>query len=446
MTSEGKDAVVEGGTGAHGTLSGLWGQVSRRLGKREPARDAARTPSDKRPLIAYFGPDQRDSAVHRRIAQWRYAGFRVLPFAFSRGAGIGTAEEFVHLGRIEPQSRGRRALPLALAGLRLAAERRLLAEVDLFVARNLDNLLLALLARRMIGAAPPLVYEVLDVNPSCTAVGWRGALLRRLERWALARADLLVVSSPYFASDYYQSLLRYRRDWFLFENKVPRYAALPRPVGGAANAAALDDVPAGRRPWRIGWFGYLDDQRSWDILRGLAERMPQEVAIVVRGAPYTNFDMARFAADVAQLGNVVYGGPYRNPEDLAEIYDGVDMVWSVDCNFPTANSKWLLTNGIYEAGYFGKPVLGSADTAVGEFLTRYGSGWCLAEPLGESLVAFIRGLTAGHYAEKRRAVAALPIEVFAETDEIDRLWKLLGQRQWRRDSRAKPARRVRTSA
>ena len=71
MTSEGKDAVVEGGTGAHGTLSGLWDQVARRLGKGEQARDAGRTPADKRPLIAYFGPDQRDSAVHRRIAQWR---------------------------------------------------------------------------------------------------------------------------------------------------------------------------------------------------------------------------------------------------------------------------------------------------------------------------------------------------------------------------------------
>jgi succinoglycan biosynthesis protein ExoL len=441
MTSEGKDAVVEGGIGAHGTLSGLFDQVARRLGKTERSRGAARSPPDKRPLIAYFGPDQRDSAVHRRIAQWRYAGFRVLPFAFSRGAGIDAAEEFVHLGRIEPQSRGRRALPLALAGLRLAAERRLLAEVDLFVARNLDNLLLALLARRVIDATVPVVYEVLDVNPSCTATDWRGALLRRLERWALARADLLVVSSPHFASDYYQTLLRYRRDWFLFENKVPRYAGLSRSVGD------MMDVGSARRPpWRIGWFGYLDDQRSWDILRGLAERMPQDVAIVVRGTPYTNFDMVRFAADVARLDNVVYGGPYRNPEDLAEIYDGVDMVWSVDCNFPTANSKWLLTNGIYEAGYFGKPVLGSAGTAVGEFLTRYGSGWSLAEPLDESLVTFIRDLTAEHYREKRRAIAALPTEVFAETDEIDRLWQLLGQRQLRHGRRAEPARRVHTSA
>src|SRR5258707_9296852 len=42
------------------------------------------------------------------------------------------------------------------------------------------------------------------------------------------------------------------------------------------------------------------------------------------------------------------------------------------------------SNGVYEAGYFGKPVIGLIGTAVGEFLASWGSGWCVNEPMEEN--------------------------------------------------------------
>lgn len=402
----------------------------------DASADFAIAPAVRSALIAYFGPDVDDPVVRRRVAQWRYAGFSVLPLAFSRNSQMHRAqEEFINLGRVMPLSRARRVIPLTLAALRLMAKGRVLAGVDLFVARNLDIVLLALFARWAAGSSAPIAYEVLDINPSCTEGGWRGALLRRLERWVLARTNLLVVSSPYFGTDYYEGLLHYRRPWFLLENKIPKWVsreqlerqALRQPAPKQANAA-------GKRPWRIGWFGYLDDQQSWDILCFIAQQLPDQVEIHVRGRPYTNFDMARFLADVEQLGNVSYGGPFRNPEDLAEVYGAVDIVWSIDCNFPTANSKWLLTNGLYEAGYFGKPALGLLGTAVGEFLTTYGSGWCLSEPLAANLLEFVRNLTVEEYDAKRELVAGLSRDLFVETDEITRLWTALQGKESRQDS------------
>jgi succinoglycan biosynthesis protein ExoL len=380
--------------------------------------------------IAYFGPDLDDPVVRRRVAQWRYAGFRVLPLAFSRNSDSRLdleRGEFVDLGRVMPLSRARRALPLALAALRLMGERKLLSGIELFVARNLDIALLTLFARWAVRSSAPVVYEVLDINASCTAPGWRGAMLRRVEKWVLKHANLLVLSSPYFGTDYYQKLLEYRRPWFLLENKIPKWVRLERLERPAAKKpmAAKTTSAAGKRPWRIGWFGYLDDQKSWDILRLLAQRLPEDVVVHVRGRPYTNFDMARFLADVEKLDNVTYGGPFRNPEDLAEVYDAVDIVWSIDCNFPTGNSKWLLTNGLYEAGYFAKPALGLGGTAVGEFIETYGSGWCLSEPLAENLLDFVAGLTTEKYEAKRNTIASLSPEIFVETDEIERLWTLL---------------------
>lgn len=398
------------------------------------------TSDSRRAIVAYFGPDLDDSVVRRRVAQWRHAGFSVLPLAFARNAIPQRApEEFINLGRVMPLSRARRVLPLLRAALRLLARRSTLVDVDLFIARNLDIALLALFARRMAGSAAPLIYEVLDVNVSCTEAGWRGALFRCIEKRVLAGADLLVVSSPHFATDYYEKRLRYRRNWFLFENKVPKWIQPLPPAPPEARPAPAAPSSTGR-PWRIGWFGYLDDERSWEILRSVAEELPNEVAIYVRGTPYTNFDMTRFLADVERLGNVTYGGPYRNPEELAAVYGAVDIVWSMDFNFPAANSKWLLTNGLYEAGYFGKPVLGLVGTAVGQSLAAWNSGWCLTEPVEKTVVRFIRTLDREHYEAKCREIAQLDPELFLETDEIERIWAMLRGQRRRRDAPAAPQR------
>ena len=376
-------------------------------------------PAGGKAAVAYFGPDVDDSAVRRRVAQWTRAGFQVLPFAFVRnGAKNGGRQEFLNLGNLMPQSLIRRVLPMALAARRLLRQRRRLASVQLFVGRNLDNALLALFARRMSGSSGALVYEIFDVNRACTERGRRGALVRRLERWLLRRVDLLIVSSPYFATAYYQGMLGYRGDWSLFENKVPRFVHEQQ----ADPAPALDAAAGRARPWRIGWFGYLDDERSWEILRRVAESLPKEVVIHVRGIAYLDFDMDRFLADVERLDNVFYGGPYRNPEDLAEIYNAVDLVWSTDCNVPSANSKWLLTNGLYEAGYFGKPVLGMTGTAVGEFITKHGTGWCIQQPLVESLINVVRRLSPDVYIAKSREILEMRSRLFVETDEVDQIW------------------------
>ena len=374
-------------------------------------------------------------------------GFEVLPFAFTRNIlKTQTPAHFVDLGRLMPRSRLRRIFPLALAALRIFRQREALARAKLFVGRNPDNAILALFARRISGATAPFVYEIFDVNSSCTEPNLRGAALRRLEKWLLRRSDLLVVSSPHFATNYYETLLQYRRDWLLFENKVPcfvhaeesRQPALSEPAASPYEASSAEP-----RRWRIGWFGYLDDEASWAILRHLAESLPEKVAIYVRGIPYAGFDMNRFLEDVRRLKNVTYGGPYRNPEELAELYAAVDLVWSVDCNAPNTNSKWLLTNALYEGGYFGKPVLGIAGDAVGEFVKHHRTGWCLETPVASHLVDFIRRLSLADYEARCRVIAAARAELFVETDEIDRVWSAVHTLATRRPVRTRPPRRGR---
>ena len=184
--------------------------------------------------------------------------------------------------------------------------------------------------------------------------------------------------------------------------------------------------PAGTpHRWRIGWFGYLDDERSWHSLKALAEAMPDKVEVYIRGLPYTNFNMASFLSDIALLPNVTYGGGFSNPDDLARIYGAVHLIWSIDCNDLAANSKWLLTNSLYEAGYLKKPVLALSNTAVGQFVAAWGCGWCLEEPIEQNLARFVTELSPDEYNSKISNMTTLTSELFSETNEIEQIWALL---------------------
>jgi succinoglycan biosynthesis protein ExoL len=374
-----------------------------------------------RGVVGYFGFDLADSVVQKRIAQWRYAGFKVLSFAFVRAPAKPVGEEFTDLGVMMALSRWRRLPSLLRAMLRLWGHRRRLAALELFVARNLDLLLLAIFARWIAKSSAPIVYEVLDVNFSCLSVGWQGSVVRALERWSIRRIKLLVVSSPRYVTQYYGAVIGYGGSWLLFENKLPKYLRATRP------ALALPGAEPSR-PWRIGWFGYLDDWRSWEALRDLAAALPERVEIRIHGRANAGFDQDRFMAELRSLPNVSYGGPYKSPDDLAALYQSVDIVWSVDCTSPVGNPQWLLTNGLYEAGFFGKPILVFADNrAMCEVVQQRNCGWCLEAPLAHGLRQFIRALSAQDYRRKCIAIARMPEQAFVESDEIGQIWQLAAQ-------------------
>lgn len=369
-----------------------------------------------RGAVAYFAPDAADPAVHRRVAQWRRAGHDIKAFVFARSSSDSDdTAEFINLGYLAHQSRLSRPFALLRALARLWRQRRSLKGTQLFIGRNLDNAVLALITRRLTRSPAPIVYEVLDINDACTGSGASARLLRFIERWLLRRINLLVVSSPHYMSSYYERYYNFSGPWMLFENKIPQHAKFPI-------RTTLRTTKS--RTWRIGWFGYLDDEKSWQLLRQLAERHPLDIEIHVRGRPYNNFDTDRFLTDVAHLRNVTYKGAYKSPDDLSAIYGAVDMVWSSDLNNLGGNSSWLLTNSVYEALYFGKPLISLAGTAVGEFISEYNAGWCLNEPLETDLARLVSELTDTAYLQKCNSIAKIPADRLVESDEISRIFEI----------------------
>lgn len=376
--------------------------------------------------VAFFGHDWAESTVIKRIRAFSGLGLRVLGFSFRREKFAKNFTPFwdnVHLGVTADRAYARR-LPALLAALpKILRHRRKLAEARFFYARNIDMCALALAAKLLSGSRAPLVYEVLDVQRVFLGRGPAGVLFRWAERRLLKRCQLLVVSSPGFDSHYFRSRQGYRGRVFLLENKISfaQAAAVARPVESEAAACAPRPAP---EKWVIGWFGTLRCRKSLEMLCRIAEALPDKVEIYLRGVP-TETGLGPFEEAVARHPNMIYGGEYRNPDDLAEIYGRVHLTWAFDYLDAGSNSKWLLPNRLYEGGYFGSVALAASDTQTGEKVRELGLGYTFEAPEVENLIAFLRWYSMDEHLARRAHILALPRQEFCDLYDTQDLCELI---------------------
>ena len=358
--------------------------------------------------LVFFGHDARDAAVQRRIKAFAEVGAEVDAFTMRRGPPIAPTWRNVDLGETRDAAFGHRIQALIAARPILRQHRTTLANGDIFYARNLDMLALAHWARGMSGSRAKLVYECLDVHRLLARGDLLGAGLRTAEAALIRDVALVVVSSPAFVREYFDRRHPGRVRTVLVENRLPAGFAY-----GARPAA-----PVAGEKLRIGWFGNLRCERSLSLLLDLAARFPNDVELSLRGNPALAA-IADFEARVGGRSNVRFGGRYAWPQDLPGIYRDIDLVWAGDFHDPGANSKWLLPNRLYEGGYYGAPPLAPADSETGRWIDKHGFGFTLAEPLEETLPAFIRMLDRELVAEARARLLAAPENVFVQPkDEL----------------------------
>lgn len=376
--------------------------------------------------VAFFGHDWAESTVIKRIRSFRGFGLKVIGFNFRRAKfdkGFRPFWDNVHLGTTQDRAYARRLLALLAALPRVLRRRRALRDASFFYARNIDMAALALLAKRLSGAAAPLVYEVLDVQRVFVGKGPVSSLFRWAERRLLARCDLLVISSPGFAEHYFHSRQGYRGRVFLLENKISfaQAAAVARPDDSPAALCAPRAAPD---KWVIGWFGTLRCPKSLAMLCRIAEALPDKVEIYLRGVP-TETGLEAFQEAIAGHPNMIYGGEYRNPDDLAEIYGRVHLTWAFDFLDEGTNSRWLLPNRLYEGGYFGSVALAANATQTGEKVRELGLGYTFEAPEVENLIAFLRWYSIDEHLSRRAHILSLPRQEFCDLYDTRELCELI---------------------
>lgn len=360
--------------------------------------------------IAFFGHDAADAAVRRRVRGFVEDGIDVTGFMMRRRDPGSLDWENVDLGETRDGAFVQR-IRQVFAGARVAASNRdKLAACDVIYARNLDMLACAFLAKRHAKLATPVIYESLDVHRLLTRKDLVGAGMRWLERALLKRSVGLVVSSPGFIRNHFEK--RYPGDFraFLVENRLA-----PNTDYGhrACERKSAPELPV--RPLRLGWVGNLRCQRSLELLCQLADRFPDTLEIRLHGLP-ARTEIAEFEPVINARANMTYFGRYRAPEDLAGIYDALDVVWAGDFMEAGYNSVWLLPNRIYEGGYYCTPSIAPAGTETAAWLEGHKCGFILDEPLADTLPALLAELIVDRspIAQRAAALARLPEETFIQ--------------------------------
>ena len=344
--------------------------------------------------VVVVGHDASDAALAKRIGQMRAEGHEVRAMSFRRDEDRPRGWDNLDLGRTHDGDFRQRLAAIA-RGARIASAAGLARDADIVWARNLDAGLVAVAAGAGGRGQPPLIYECLDVHDLLSGSGPRAALARTLERRVVRRARRIVVSAPHFERCHFAP--RYGRTGLdLIENRL--VAAGPRPQAARPEGG----------PLTIGWFGILRCARSLDLLLAAAEQAGNDLRVVLRGRPAAR-ELPDLAARVASVPNVRFEGPYA-PEDLPAHYAAVDLAWAGDWSQAGANSRWLLPNRLYEAGWHGVPVIAPAGTATARWARTHRTGVVLETPTSEGLLALLRG---SDIARMTAAVADAPDGLFA---------------------------------
>ena len=356
--------------------------------------------------ITYFAPDLSETSVARRVRMLLDGGASVTPIGFHRGAAPVEQVEgvaAVDLGRTEDGRLVSRSVLIAREAWRAGRWREIVRRSDAILARNLDMCIIADAARIWAASSVPLNYECLDIHGSLLGNGLASRVLRAQERRLLRRSRTLTVSSPGFLSNYFHHLCVNLPTVILDENK--RKTSEPR-------KDLSHDYRSGP-PWRIGWFGNIRCVESFQILKSAAEHLPNLVDISLRGRPTAQ--LQDLIDQHLPKPNMRFGGLYHQT-DLAEMYQDVHIMWAIDYSQRGANSKWLLPNRIYEAGYYNCPVIALAGTQTSTWLEEHGTGIIMRRPPTE-VETFLAGLDTSTYRRIRSSTATIPTADVVHTNE-----------------------------
>ncbi len=351
-------------------------------------------------LVAVFAFDRDEPSQVRTIRAIQASGAQVRSLSFHRENMPRTSPDWqdIPLGRIANGTGPRRLFGLAVGAIRALAKLGQLGRPDILVARNLDMALLAVLCGMFLRHRPTVIYQCLDVHPVLRGSSLKSRLAREAERFVLSRADRVVVSSPEFVSRHLHRLAPAATDFFLMENRILWTGPPPQ------RATVPDRTPG---PVRLGWVGTLRCPQSFGLLLDVADRMGSEIEIIMRGVVHQHM-LPDFSARIAQRSNVHYQGGYTYPQGLADAYDGLDLAWGQELWDRGGNTDWLLPNRLYEAGYFGCPLIAISGSRTADRIAADGGGIILDRADADELARRVCGLPPGVLRDMRRQLLARP--------------------------------------
>jgi glycosyltransferase involved in cell wall biosynthesis len=328
--------------------------------------------------IIFFISSLNATYIIKRIVAMHEAGFNVIVYGFDRGLSkpnaIPSNIETHNLGNII-NSHAYMSRPLLIILSLLKILKKETSKDALLYVAGLDNMFFASIFLRN-----RYIYEICDLRYINGKLARFQGLLRIIDRWLIKKSFLTVLTSDGFNKYLFGSNVL--DNIIIQPNKLNKYFhSVLRPHYSMQDIYSLK-------------FGFVGTFRYFNIIN-FAE-------VVGKYYPKHHFNFYGNGQDVYQAkvkvlskkyNNVTYFGAFKNPDDLMEIYQNIDIL--VCCYETTAHdARYLEPNKLYEALYFQKPIIVSTGTFLAEQVKKYGCGYVIDVSTEENIVAFIDSLNA----------------------------------------------------
>lgn len=109
---------------------------------------------------------------------------------------------------------------------------------------------------------------------------------------------------------------------------------------------------------------------------------------------------------VAKFKNVTVHEPFKNPDDLPEIYSKIDFVIST-YDSAGVNVQYAESNKIYESMFFETPIFVSTNTVLEKIVNRHNMGFAINALDDDVVIKTIESITKEKYEEFRTALRAI---------------------------------------
>ena len=177
---------------------------------------------------------------------------------------------------------------------------------------------------------------------------------------------------------------------------------------------------------RFGFAGAIRTETMYNLIKVIGEGGKHEVHLY---GLFTDENNGRYSIRslVDQYQNVFYHGPFKNPEDLPEIYSHIDIVL---CYYLSSkNDLYLEPNKLYEAIYYDCPIIVADGTFVGRKVKQLNVGYTIDQGDAASLKAFVNSINQSDFDEKVAAIQSIDKEECIDCPELlfDRLRSILPQ-------------------
>lgn len=340
---------------------------------------------------------------HRRVSAILSAGYRVTAYSFERAYykdnSFPPECELISLGSVEDGHYIRRISKIITAARQIRRAEQKRRPAALAYAFELDCAILSCIAFRNNGI---LVYEVGDLRSPTANQNLFGKLVQKAEDVILRRCSLLVNTSADFTDIFFEKRCHgVKTKSLTIENKLPRSFLVK---------SSRPPVRSSEYPLKIGYIGLLRYPNTFLPLLETVSRHKNQYSLHI----YGDGALRQIAEEeAAEHSNIFYYGPFRNPEDLASIYESIDLCYVVYDN-RDINVRLALPNKLYECTYFCIPMLVASETSLSRRVNEWRVGW-IVDPREENFLdAFLDELSLSDVDEKKRNSADISLSHLTE--------------------------------